>query len=216
MNGWEFHTKAYGGGKSTTNTGVCVVGDCVDELGRAFYGELDDIVQITYKGKYGGSISLFQCRWFDTEKGLKVDRHGIIDIDHHMSSYANAPFVLPTQTSQVYYTTPPCKKRSRPPADWHTVIHTPARHRVHLVNVDDEVYQNETFQSSSIVDVESDDDLNLVEEGGETNMVELQALDVPDIEELLIDPDSDDEDVGEEDGYESPIDDDSDMDNDEL
>ena len=38
VNGWEFHTKKYGCGKSTTNTGVCVIGDCADELGRAFYG----------------------------------------------------------------------------------------------------------------------------------------------------------------------------------
>jgi hypothetical protein len=197
---------------------VCVVGDNVDELGRTYYGELDAIIQLTYKGNYGGSINLFQCRWFDdTVNGLIVDRHGITDIDHHRSSYANAPFVLPTQASQVYYTRSPCKKRSRPPADWHTVIHTPARHRVHLVNVDDEVFQDERFQSSSIIDVESDgdDNLDLVEEGDEANIVELQALGVPDVEELLVDPESDDEDVGEEDGYESPIDDDSDRDSDD-
>ena len=209
VNGWEFHTKAYGQGKSTTNTGVCVVGDCVEELGRAYYGELEAIVQITYKGKYGGSINLFQCRWFDnTEKGLKVDRFGIIDIDLHKSAYANAPFVLPSQTSQVYYTRSPCKKRQRPPAQWHVVIHTPARHRVHLVNVDDEVYQDETFQSAPIVVVDDDavHGLDLVEYGVDPNEVELSTLGVPDTEELLIDPESETEEVGDEDGYESPTD----------
>ncbi|KAL5705622.1 T-complex protein 1 subunit zeta [Ranunculus cassubicifolius] len=43
-----------------TSQTVCVIGDCADELGRAFYGELEGIVQITYKGNYGGSINLFQ------------------------------------------------------------------------------------------------------------------------------------------------------------
>ncbi|KAL8147861.1 hypothetical protein AgCh_005258 [Apium graveolens] len=83
VNGYEFHTKAYGWGKRTTNSGVCVQGDCYDELNHAFYGELEEIIELSYKGTYGGYINLFKCRWFDSEKGIRVDRHGIVDIDVH-------------------------------------------------------------------------------------------------------------------------------------
>ena len=208
VNGWEFHTKAYGQGKSTTNTGVCVVGDCAEELGLAYYGELEDIVQITYKGKYGGSINLFQCRWFDNtmNKGIKVDQFGIIDIDLHRSAYTSEPFVLPSQASQVYYTRSPSKKRERPPAQWHAVIHTPARHRVHLVNVDDEVFQDDQpFQISAIEGVD-DEGFDLVEHGVEPIVVDTNALLQPDGVELLVDPESEPEDASDEDGYESPLD----------
>ncbi|KAJ8641022.1 hypothetical protein MRB53_017716 [Persea americana] len=118
VNGYDFHTKTYACGKRTTNTRVCVQGECYNELGHAFYGELEEIIELSYKGTYGGQINLFKCRWFDSEKGIRVDRHGIANIDVHRSAYINAPFVLPTQTLQVYYTPSPIRKRDRPPADW--------------------------------------------------------------------------------------------------
>ncbi|KAK1390500.1 hypothetical protein POM88_018678 [Heracleum sosnowskyi] len=83
VNGYEFHTKAYGHGKRTTNSGVCVLGDCYNELSHAFYGGLEEILELSYKGTYSGYINLFKCRWFDSEKGIHVDRHGIVDIDVH-------------------------------------------------------------------------------------------------------------------------------------
>ncbi|KAL8156025.1 hypothetical protein AgCh_001191 [Apium graveolens] len=107
VNGYEFHTKAYGRGKRTMNTGLCILGDCYNELSHAFYGELEEIIELSYKGTYGGYINLFKCRWYDSEKGIRVDRHGIVDIDVHKSAYSNEPFVLPTQTKQVYYTPSP-------------------------------------------------------------------------------------------------------------
>ncbi|KAJ8629857.1 hypothetical protein MRB53_023180 [Persea americana] len=49
VNGYDFHTKTYARKKRTTNTGVCVQGDCYNELGRAFYEELEQIIELTYK-----------------------------------------------------------------------------------------------------------------------------------------------------------------------
>ena len=170
INGWEFHTKAYGSGKSTTNTGVCVQGDVVDALGCAFYGEVEEIIELSYKGTLGGCINLFKCCWFDSEKGMRVDRHGIIDIDLHMSTYVNAPFVLPTQVSQVYYTPSPGRKRVRTPADWQVVIHIPARNCIQLL--DNEVYQEEILQRPINI-MEADNDLYLLEGGIEVDEAEL-------------------------------------------
>ncbi|KAL8116910.1 hypothetical protein AgCh_023190 [Apium graveolens] len=90
VNGYEFHTKA-------------------DR-----HGELEKIIELSYKSTYEGYIILVKCQWFDSEKGIRVDRHGIVDIDVHKSAYSNEPFVLPTQTKQVYYTPSPGKRRDRP------------------------------------------------------------------------------------------------------
>ncbi|KAK1397481.1 hypothetical protein POM88_007344 [Heracleum sosnowskyi] len=59
VNGYEFHTKAYGHGKRTTNSGVCVLGDCYNELSHAFYGELEEIIELSYKGLPTPMILLF-------------------------------------------------------------------------------------------------------------------------------------------------------------
>jgi hypothetical protein len=203
VNGWEFHSKEYNRSKRANNTGVCVLGDCADELGRAFYGELEEIIEFNYKGTYGGHINLFKCRWFDSEKGLKVDRHGIIDVDVHMSTYQHAPFVLPTQTSQVYYTRSPGRKRVRPPADWQVVIHIPARTRAQPT--ENEVYQEDILRSPSTILVEPENDINLVHSGVEGVEVDRDSLNVPDVVQLFSEVESEPEEDGEEDdGYESP------------
>ncbi|KAJ8632923.1 hypothetical protein MRB53_026259 [Persea americana] len=184
VNGYGFHTKTYARGKRTTNTGVCVQGDCYNEL----------------------------------EKGIRVDRHGITDIDVHRSTYVNAPFVLPTQTLQVYYTPSPIRKRDRPPADWQVVIHTPARTRVQLV--DGEFYQEEMLHRPPVINVDDNNELNQLVGGDEPDKLDPESVPVPvdsdtEEEELLIEIDTDTE-SKEDDGYESPHDvqDDSESDND--
>ncbi|KAJ8618955.1 hypothetical protein MRB53_015141 [Persea americana] len=184
VNGYDFHTRTYACGKRTTNTGVCVQGDCYNEL----------------------------------EKGIRVDRHGIADIDVHRSTYVNAPFVLPTQTLQVYYTPSPIKKRDRPPADWQVVIHTPVCTRVQLV--DGEFYQEEMLHRPPVINVDDNNELNQLVGGDEPDELDPKSVPVPvdsdtEEEELLTETDTDTE-SEEDDGYESPHDvhDDSESDND--
>ncbi|KAL8099853.1 hypothetical protein AgCh_032200 [Apium graveolens] len=147
--------RAYGCGKRTTITGLCILGDCYNELSHAFYGELEEIIELSYKGTYGGYINLFKCRWFDSEKGIHVDRHEIVDIDVHKSAYSNEPFILPTQTKQVYYTPSPSKRRDRPPSDWQTIIHTLARRCEEVVI--GEFYQEEMLRRSDVINVEDNE-----------------------------------------------------------
>ncbi|KAJ8639967.1 hypothetical protein MRB53_016661 [Persea americana] len=208
VNGYDFHTKAYARGKRTTNTGVCVQGDCYNELGRAFYGELEEIIELSYKGTYGGQINLFKCRWFDSEKGIHVDRHGITGIDVHRSTYVNVPFVLPTQTLQVYYTPSPIRKRDRPPADWQVVIHTLGRTCVQLV--DREFYQEEMLHRPPVINVDDNNELNQLVGGDEPDELDPESVPVPvdsdtEEEELLSEIDTDTE-SKEDDDYESPHD----------
>ncbi|KAJ8650351.1 hypothetical protein MRB53_003374 [Persea americana] len=185
VNGYDFHTKTYACGKRTTNTGVCVQGDCYNELGQ---------------------------------KGIRVDQHGITDIDVHKSTYVNAPFVLPTQTLQVYYTPNPIRKRDRPPADWQVVIHTPTRTRVQLI--DGEFYQEEMLHRPPVINVDDNNELNQFVGGDESDELDPESVPVPvdsetEEEELLTEIDTDTE-SKEDDGYESPHDvqDDSESNND--
>ncbi|KAK1379629.1 hypothetical protein POM88_026373 [Heracleum sosnowskyi] len=212
VNGYDFHTKSYGLSKRTTNSGVCVQGDCYNELSHAFYGELEEIIELSYKGTYGGHINLFKCRWFDSEKGIRVDKHRIIDIDLHKSTYSNEPFVLPTQTTQVYYSPSAGKKRDRPPADWQVVIHTPARKREEVV--DGEFYQEPMLHSLVVINVD-DDEIIQLDGGDDPQEIDPRLILVSDNEEeeeLLTDIDTDLENE-EDDGYESAREDDSDPDN---
>ncbi|KAK1361942.1 hypothetical protein POM88_046416 [Heracleum sosnowskyi] len=202
--GW-IKDKAYGRGKRTTNAGVCILGYCYNELSHAFYGELEEILELSYKGTYGGYINLFKCRWFDSEKGIRVDRHGIVDIDVHKSAYSNDPFVLLTQKKQVYYTPSPGKKRDRPPTDWQTIIHTPARRREEVIS--GEFYQEEILHGPTVINV---DDSEVIQLDGEDEPDEIDPalilvsddiIDTED-EELLIDTFSESESEAD-DGYES-------------
>ncbi|KAK1361241.1 hypothetical protein POM88_045715 [Heracleum sosnowskyi] len=174
VNGYEFHTKAYGHGKRTTNPGVCVLGDCYNELSHAFYGELEEIIELSYKGTYGGYINLFNCRWFDSEKGIRVDNHGIIDIDVHRSAYSNDPFVLPTQTKQVYFTPSPGGDASKTRA---------------VINVDD----------NEVIELDGGDEPHEIDH---ESILVLDDIDTEEEEELLIDTDSESESQGN-DSYES-------------
>ncbi|KAK1375170.1 hypothetical protein POM88_031363 [Heracleum sosnowskyi] len=153
VNGYDFHTKAYGLNKRTTNSGVCVQGDCYNELSHAFYGELEEIIELSAG-----------------------------------------------------------RKRDRPPADWQVVIHTPARKREEVV--DGEFYQESILYTPVVINVD-DDEIIQLDGGDNPEEIDPQLILVSDNEEeeeLLTDTDSELEN-GEDDGYESAREDDSDSDN---
>ncbi|XP_074323740.1 uncharacterized protein LOC141660653 [Apium graveolens] len=115
------------------------------------------------------------------EKGKRVDKHGIIDIDHHKSAYSNEPFVLPTQTTQVYYTPSSGRKRDRPPADWQML------NRPTVIEVDD----------NEVIELDGGDDPQEID-----SELILVPDDIESEEELLTDSDTESS-ADEDDGYES-------------
>jgi predicted sugar kinase len=112
--------------------------------------------------------------------------------------------VLPTQTSQVYYTRSPGRKRVRPPTDWQVVIHIPSRTRAQPT--ENEVYQEDILRSPTPIRVEPVDDINLVHSGVEGVEVDRDLLNVPDVVQLFSEVESESEEDGEaDDGYDSPV-----------
>ena len=52
VNGYKFHTRAYGNNKSTFNSGVCIKGSNYGEISNDYFGILEEILIIEYLIKY--------------------------------------------------------------------------------------------------------------------------------------------------------------------
>jgi Domain of unknown function (DUF4216) len=125
VNGYRFHTRAYGANKKTTNSGVCVKGSNWQGTVKDYYGIIEEIIQLEYVGA-NNTIVLFKCNWFDTNHGVRVDEeHGLVEVNHRSSLRKYEPFVLAYQVIQVYYVPYPSRKRER--QDWLVAIKTKPR-----------------------------------------------------------------------------------------
>jgi hypothetical protein len=62
INDYRFHTKIYGIGKRTTNSGVCVIADGSCEGNRDYYGEIEEIIELHYHGA-NNNLILFNYHW---------------------------------------------------------------------------------------------------------------------------------------------------------
>jgi hypothetical protein len=74
---------------------------------------ITQILELDYDHK--GNIVLFKCEWFDNrvqDKWVKVDRFGITVVNrkhliHTGHKLSDAPFILASQATQVYYVEDP-------------------------------------------------------------------------------------------------------------
>jgi hypothetical protein len=82
VNGYVFHTKEYGHGRKTYNSGVCVKRSTSSELEVDYYGRLEEVVELQYHSKQN-RVFLFKCYWYNTtDRGIRVDSHfGLVEIN---------------------------------------------------------------------------------------------------------------------------------------
>ena len=122
VNGFRFHTESYGINRKTKNYGVCVEGENWDGTSNDYFGILEEIIQLEYNG-INSRVFLFKCRWFDTHRGMRVDKkHGLVEINHTRLLQKGENFVFPCQAIQVYYLPYASSKRER--QDWWVTIKT--------------------------------------------------------------------------------------------
>ncbi|KAK1398848.1 hypothetical protein POM88_008711 [Heracleum sosnowskyi] len=156
-------------------------------------------------------------RIFLSEKELHAAHTYILlnceEIDEYVRLYDGQSFDCRINDSgKLYYTPSAGRKRDRPPADWQVVIHTPARKREEVV--DGEFYQESILYTPVVINVD-DDEIIQLDGGDNPEEIDPQLILVSDNEEeeeLLTDTGSELEN-GEDDGYESAREDDSDSDN---
>lgn len=203
VNGYYYQKKSYSRKKKTANYGVCVRGEFFDNTGNDFYGEIQDIIELTYRGDLGGPINLFMCKWFDSEKrdkGIRT-RDGVLELNLSQTTYEDQPFVFPIQASQVYYTPKASRKRERPPSDWQFVLHTSSRIATQGKLV--EAYQESDVRSPLHVTLDPEfNQFNDLHGRGEDEEVEVtEDVEVVTIEDEEDELNSDDEETEEEDQY---------------
>ncbi|KAG8383964.1 hypothetical protein BUALT_Bualt04G0068600 [Buddleja alternifolia] len=186
VNGYRFHTLEYGETRSTMNSGVCINGSYYDDSSIDYYGELLEILELSFFGS-GNTVILFKCKWFDTGKhGTKVhSRYKFVDVNYNRTMAEDNPFVLASQCHQVYFVPCPWRKKATD-RNWRAVFKVKARSTyeisqtaVHNQQTPLEDFFQETNSDPAriILDNELDDvailtDVNRQEE--EVNPVELQ------------------------------------------
>ena len=92
VNGFNFHTHAYGKHKSTMNYGVCVS----SEDGGEYFGIIDDIIELVYTGRNREYKTIvFKCSWFDCGRGMiRHEQYKLVDVNHTKKYPKYDPFVL--------------------------------------------------------------------------------------------------------------------------
>ncbi|KAF3627155.1 hypothetical protein FXO38_28893 [Capsicum annuum] len=89
--------------RKTQNSGFLVRGD-VSDLNKEYYGVLKDIYELSYVGN--GKVHLFKCHWWDVAhlgRGDKIDKYGLTSVYNHCALNTNEPFILASQSEQVFY-----------------------------------------------------------------------------------------------------------------
>ena len=78
---------------------------------------LTDVVKLHYLS--GNRVILFKCDWWDViniGKGIKKDEYGFTSLNFERTICTNEPFVLTSQTKQVFYV------QNSNEANWHTAV----------------------------------------------------------------------------------------------
>nr|GEV40721.1 hypothetical protein [Tanacetum cinerariifolium] len=126
VNGFKFNTEKYIEGQVRHNNGVCVKGACYNETKCDFYGLLEEVIEVAYRGVRSCVVILFKCKWFDATRGVRFDnKHNIIEIKYKSRLINDEPFVLASQVEQVYYT--PYPSMTKYLKDWRVVVKTKSR-----------------------------------------------------------------------------------------
>ncbi|KAL3637841.1 hypothetical protein CASFOL_018289 [Castilleja foliolosa] len=174
VNGVRFFTKDRDSRRKTQNSGVVVDANHGDNT-IAFYGVLDDIIQLDYVRDR--RVILFKCDWFDLgrKKLTRIKKEGnIVSVRVDGKWYEEDSYILADQARQVFYINDPKLGH-----DWRVVI--PVSHR-HVYDV------------SEMINEEIDDDVLFVENGvyQENDTNDVLEVNLDEIESLRrndLDPD---------------------------
>lgn len=136
VNGFKFRTVAREHGFKTQNSGVyltsstsCVASSAdgnIREADLSYYGKLEDIIELSYSGRY--KVTLFKCTWADTttDRGFRKDAWGFSSINfsrviHTGDREDHDPYIEASQAQMVYYVNDEMSK------DWSVVVHLKPR-----------------------------------------------------------------------------------------
>ena len=211
VNGYRFRTRAYEESRAnlkTTCSGVRTPG--TDE--KDYYGIVEEIYELKFKGAKAFKPVVFKCHWFDpdvTKKDLKI---GQVEIRQDSNYKGDDVYIVANRhTTQVYYLPWACQKDEKL-AGWSLVHLVSPRGKAAVPNDDDynfdpnkdEFYQPEGLEGSLEIDIlslmgmEVDNDID-EDEGDEVQDAEdLRILERWQMERDGVEDDVDDDDDGDD------------------
>jgi hypothetical protein len=130
---------------TTPNSGVVTSDEDATSNVTDYYYILQNIVEYTFSGAKELNVVFFQCHWFDSINGTRVDDFGMVEVKHE-SCYSGSNLLLAHQAQQVYdlsYPRPSLKNwwivyKVNPEMHTHRYDEYVERHE------DDDIYQEET------------------------------------------------------------------------
>nr|GEX81959.1 hypothetical protein [Tanacetum cinerariifolium] len=157
VNGYKFPTSEHGSGRSTYNSEVCLKGSNYSDESNDYYGILAEIVQLEYPALPIKRVVLFRCDWFDPTPnvGMKVHKgYNLVDVNHKRRFDKYEPFILASQSSQVYYTSYPSLRRDK--VDWWALSKAKPRSFIDLLG-GNMAFQDDEVNTHLLNDVDPND-----------------------------------------------------------
>jgi len=195
VNGYKFHTAAWGDGKTTYNSGVCVSGIGHDETTNDYYGVLKEILELEWPSQESKKLVLFYCDWFDpSNRGMRMHKqYRIVEVRKGRKYEKYDPFIFPKAATQVYYSPYPGRQKDK--VDWLVVIKTKPRGVVDDRHTLDVVYQVQESHVNAIIEEDPIDHLQDDEiDGEEVDLPRVQENDfIEDDEHVEVDFEEDEE-----------------------
>jgi hypothetical protein len=105
-------------------------------------------LEFSFAGDKEPKVAFFVCKRFDSIRGIRHNKYGMVEIKHNAELSGNDDFILAHQVEHVYYLKYPCEKL----VPWRVVykvnprkwLYTPTNSAYHFdVEHVDEIYQEE-------------------------------------------------------------------------
>jgi len=102
VNGFRFHTKRHEQSRPnrrTTNAGVCTAASD----GVEYYGRVEEIYELTFRGCKPLKPVIFKCHWFDPNEVRRSPSLGLVEIQQSSIYPGEDVYIVAQQATQVYY-----------------------------------------------------------------------------------------------------------------
>ena len=119
----------------------------------SYYGVIEEIWEVDYV-KF--RVSVFKCKWVDSNKGVHVDDLGFTLVDLEKIGYKEDPFIMSYQAKQVFYVKDPSNER------WSVAIQ--GKNEPDVDNHDNSIiqYANNSSLSRQLPPMNEENDVNEV------------------------------------------------------